>query len=639
LKQPDDKKKKKLIYKKPNSKSQLQKEKVETGIANEFVSQKTKTTPKWFYAVLIILPIIFFILLEISLRIFNYGYNTQQWVDAGSNQYIINPEIAKRYFNNINYLPTTSEDVFDKQKKQNAFRVFILGGSSAAGYPYMPMGSFSRYIRRRLELTYPNTKIEVVNISMTAVNSYTVLDLISGVLEHDPNLILIYTGHNEFYGALGVGSLESLGSNRFIIKSVLYLNKFKTTQLVRNFISSVLSIFSSEKSKVKSGALMSRMAKDKSIKLNSEKFNNGIEQFSHNLADILSEVNEAKVPILIGRLASNIKDQKPFISVETPGFKTANEIFAQAKSALQNKKFSKADSLFNLAKDLDGLRFRAPEIFNTEIIKLCKKFKVHFVAIDSVFSSVSPDGITGNNLMVDHLHPNLAGYKLMGRTFYESMEKFGYLPKFEKPQIPFALQDSIANANFVFTELDSTISGMIVNMLKNDWPFVKNDEIVPKNKLLIPQNYIDSIAVDYIENRISWADAHVNAATYCLRKDKVKDYLNYMNAIVYQYPTLTDVPTAVKYFYNHKKINPSDYTTKRLGLIALYRKDYDTAINYLNESLNTTPNDPELLFELSMAYFEMQNYKLAKENLTKCQKLNPKYPGVFVLSNKLKGYK
>ena len=61
------------------------------------------------------------------------------------------------------------------------------------------MGSFSRYIRKRLELVYPNTTIEVVNISMTAVNSYTVLDLLPGVLDQKPDLVLIYAGHNEYY--------------------------------------------------------------------------------------------------------------------------------------------------------------------------------------------------------------------------------------------------------------------------------------------------------------------------------------------------------------------------------------------------------------------------------------------------------
>ncbi len=245
---------------------------------------------KWFFMVLILIPILFFILLELSLRFFNYGYDTHQWVNAGEGKLVINPSIAQRYFHNIKSPPKTSEDVFDKQKKINSFRVFVLGGSSAAGYPFMPLGSFSRYIRKRLELVYPQTNIEVVNISMTAVGSYTLLDLMPGVLDQQPDLILIYAGHNEYYGALGVGSLESTSAPRWAIKLSLYLNKFKTTQLVRNSISWLLSFFRNTSNEEQSGTLMSKMAKDQYIQLNSDVYKKGIEQFKENLQEILALV-------------------------------------------------------------------------------------------------------------------------------------------------------------------------------------------------------------------------------------------------------------------------------------------------------------------------------------------------------------
>ena len=128
----------------------------------------SKKTPKWFYTALVILPIIFLIVLEVFLRIINYGYNFEQWLDAGEGKYILNPNIGRKYFPTGNFTPNTIEDVFDQHKKANSFRVFVLGESSAQGFPYNPMGSFSRYIRRRLELVYPNTQIEIVNIERIA---------------------------------------------------------------------------------------------------------------------------------------------------------------------------------------------------------------------------------------------------------------------------------------------------------------------------------------------------------------------------------------------------------------------------------------------------------------------------------------
>ena len=471
---------------------------------------------------MVLLPIVFLMLLEIFLRVFSYGYDFTQWVNAGGGKLIINPDIGKKYFTSVDFNPKTTEDVFDQHKKINCFRVFVLGGSSAVGFPYMPMGSFSRYIRRRLELVYPGTHIEVVNISMTGVNSYTLLDLVPGVLKQKPDLILIYAGHNEFYGALGVGSLESFGSSRTLVNLILYLDKFKTTQLVRNSVIWLASLFSSSNSEKPSGTLMSRMAKDKSILLNSKTFDAGVQQFKENLTDILSLIKDKGVPVILGRLVSNLKDQKPFISLDTPGYGTADKAYEDAQTELQNNNISKADSLFRLAKDLDALRFRAPEKINKVIDELGKNFNVPTIPIDSIFDSASPDGIVGDNLIVDHLHPNVKGYQLIGKSFYESMEKLRYLPKNENPAVPYNKQDSLTHADFMFTRLDSVIGNDNIILLKHDWPYVKNPKAESAERLLQPEDFIDSIAIGYIEKKISWVDAHITAATYFLRKDDIK---------------------------------------------------------------------------------------------------------------------
>jgi len=491
-------------------------------VIKKIIEASERKTPKWFYVVMVLLPIVFLIALEIFLRAINYGYDFTQWVDAGEGKYIINPEMGKKYFPDTGFNPITDEDVFDIHKKANSFRVFVLGGSSAEGYPFRPMGSFSRYIRRRLELVYPHTNVEVVNISMTAVNSYTLLDLLPGVLDEKPDLILIYAGHNEYYGALGVGSLESLGSSRTLVNLILYLDRFRTTQLVRNSIHWVASIFSSKNNRP-SGTLMSKMAKDKYILLNSKLFNAGIQQFKDNLTDILNLIKDKGVPVIIGRVASNLKDQKPFISVKTPGYKTADQVYEEAEDKLKSNNTTVADSLFRLAKDLDALRFRAPEKLNKVIDYLGKKFRVPTIPIDSLFDFASPDGIVGDNLIVDQLHPNIKGQELIGKAFYNSMEKQGYLPKTEEAEIPFDEQDSVTRANFIFSKLDSVIGNDNIIMLKHDWPFVKRKASISelRNKdfiaLLKPKNFIDSIAVDNIEGKITWLDAHLTAATTYLR--------------------------------------------------------------------------------------------------------------------------
>lgn len=599
-----------------------------------------KKTPQWFYAVLVLFPVMFLVLLEMFLRIINYGYKFDQWVSIGEGKYITNSDIGRKYFTSGDFNPTTSEDEFDIHKKANAFRVFVLGESSAEGFPYSPMGSFARYIRRRLELVYPNTPIEVINLGMTAINSYTLLDLLPGVLDEKPDLILIYSGHNEYYGALGVGSVQSFGSSRTLIRLMTFLNDFRITQLVRNSIHWVLSLLSSGNN-TPSGTLMSRMAKEKYILLNSKVFNEGLQQFKENMTDILKLIHDKGVPVILGRLVSNVKDQKPFISVNTPGHQTADQVYKEAEDELRNNRFTEADSLFKLARDLDALRFRAPEKMNKIIEDLGLEFHDAVVPIDSLFDAASPDGIVGDNLIVDHLHPNVTGYQLMGKAFYDCMEKEGQLPKTEKSTIPYGEQDSLTRANFVFTKLDSIIGNDDITLLKNNWPYVKKSKVMSEFQqkdfvdLLQPKDLTDSIAMYKIEGKISWTDAHLLAAATYLKRDDIKEYLKHINLLLYQYPALKDFNTLITYFYYKNKIDMSDYTPTRVGMIQLNMGKYDDAIKYLTEAYKSTPHDPTVLYNLSLAYSKRKDFKRALTIINECLIADSNYPGVKDLKHQI----
>ena len=71
---------------------------------------------------------------------------------------------------------------------------------------------------------------------MRAVSSYAVRDIALELADYASDLILIYAGHNEFYGGFGVGSRESLGDLRWLTNLYLSLQRYKTLQLIRDAI-------------------------------------------------------------------------------------------------------------------------------------------------------------------------------------------------------------------------------------------------------------------------------------------------------------------------------------------------------------------------------------------------------------------
>ncbi len=610
-------------------------------------------TPFYFYVILTAIPILFFVLLEIGLRFFDYGEDLSMWTPATEGKIILNANVARRYFTNVKNIPSSIEDVFDSAKAPNSFRVFVLGESSAAGYPYMPLGSFSRYIRKRLELAYPNNKIEVINIGLTAVNSYTIRDFIPGVLEHKPDLILIYTGHNEYYGALGVGSMESIGSSRAFTNSFLYLNKFKITQLLRNFIQWFSELISNSDQQKKSGTLMSRMAKEQTIELDSESYRAGIDQFESNVRDVIKQIQAANVPLIIGTLASNLKDQAPFISTQTKKYPQAKKVFVDAQASYKNGDYKIALQLFQLAKDLDALRFRAPEEINRLVNKLGKEYLIPIVKLDSLFNAESPNGIVGNNLMTDHLHPTLRGFQLMGKAFFEKMIDKNFLPK-SSAAIPFEKQDSATLASFLFSKIDSTMAEYRIKILKNDWPYIAPMNKIPFNQLLKPKTFEDSLAFKFMNDEITWTEAHQKAAEKYLKQKNLDGFLQHMEILLYQYPVIVEFyklldevafkfmkadefEKAYKILLKRYQIEPNAFSAKWLGSINLNNGKVQPAIKYLEESAKYDPDDLQTLYNLAGAYALNKEYKQSYDVISKVLSKDQNYPGAQNLMQQLNG--
>ncbi|MCW8803171.1 MAG: hypothetical protein OQK57_02145, partial [Ignavibacteriaceae bacterium] len=131
-------KQKKLINKKKDKKSvhDIAKElNIDKKLVEEFMGTSKKKTPRWFYIILILLPVVIILLLEFSLRLFNYGRTYDQWIPAEEGRLTLNPEIAFRYFYKTDKVPSANYNYFDEVKKDNSYRVFVMGGSSAAGFP------------------------------------------------------------------------------------------------------------------------------------------------------------------------------------------------------------------------------------------------------------------------------------------------------------------------------------------------------------------------------------------------------------------------------------------------------------------------------------------------------------------------
>jgi len=133
----------------------------------EILKTKNKYS-KYFPLIFVVIPILLIIMTELGLRYYKYGEWYDQWVSVSNNRLMLNPKLAYKFFQSPGSIPSSIEDTFLKIKPDSTYRVFILGGSTAAGYPYMPNGAFSRYLEKYLDNILINT--EVVNLGVPAMN-------------------------------------------------------------------------------------------------------------------------------------------------------------------------------------------------------------------------------------------------------------------------------------------------------------------------------------------------------------------------------------------------------------------------------------------------------------------------------------
>ena len=156
-----------------------------------------------FYIFLFLIPFLFFIILELSLIIFNYKGNLDLFISAPdelSHYMMCNKYVGRRYFPKEHRY--WRSDFFLKQKPENCYRIFVLGGSTAIGFPYGDNLSFSRILQQQLADTFPDKYIEVVNTAMSAINTYTLLDFMDEIIENEADAILIYANLKELMRGL-----------------------------------------------------------------------------------------------------------------------------------------------------------------------------------------------------------------------------------------------------------------------------------------------------------------------------------------------------------------------------------------------------------------------------------------------------
>ncbi|MDR1161214.1 MAG: hypothetical protein LBK45_02640 [Tannerellaceae bacterium] len=610
-------------------------------------------------------PFLLLLLVEVCLRICQYGYNFDLFMEYPPNKeyYLFNPDASKRYFIDSRFAPAGNRELFKKKKEAHTIRFFVLGESTTIGYPYFHNGSFHRRLLYRLMHAYPEKNIEIINLSLTAVNSYTVKGFAKELIHYEPDAVLIYTGQNEYYGGLGAGSTQRIGGSPAAVNAILRIRSARIVCLLMDGYAAIAH--SLNKQAENEMTRMEFMAGGQQIPYQSELYREGIAQFSYNMEATLRLLQREGIPVFFSNLVSNVKDLPPFISNEQES-ENALSYFHTAQSLYEQGSYPEAKAYYIKAKENDLLRFRAPEEINAIIEALCHRYaNARLVDTKGVLEEHSPHHILGGELLTDHVHPDLEGYGLMSDAFYAAIRESGLLPppQQEAPEeqvrrdMPLSPIDSIAgdfrirqlrghwpfndslymNSSLPENTLEEKLAGRLFRK-EEDWHSVHNTLYKAYRKLNQPEKAIrvsEGAVLEYAEDPVFYENTAMACVEYGYM-DKAAFYLRKSFCLA---PTPEKARYSTVFYLVTDKPEASlpylDYATNNgagTGLVAL--RPLVERVIACKQKLAADPGNITYLYDIATIYLQMDNRDGARIYIDKILEIAPAHPEALQLKTR-----
>jgi len=560
-------------------------------------------------------------LTEIALRQFAPSLSspfTREVTLAGAEWYQVNRGYLERYFPaGSPMVPELKPSLIRKLKQPGSVRIFCFGESSMYGTPYEMSATISALIRRQVRHLLPLREIEVVNFGASAVNSNVLADLAPELARLQPDAVLLYAGHNEFYGPDGVGAPWPEKWFPFLTGLKYRARDWRLVRLAqRLFAGAVAPPRDDDRN------LMKEVSQGATVDLRSDDTRRIFANFERNLVDLSRTFRTAGIPLVVSDVTSNLRFP-PFVSPVRDSLADVPRVFNAGQfrtlvlrlTPLQSTDSSNAYvhywlgmSLLALgdpaaaghlrrAKDEDLLKFRAPERLNGIIREVCGKNGIPFVSADSQFTLNSPGGIPDAALFTEHLHPNVRGYDLIARLFVTALTAIARIPANERQPslLPFD-RDSL---NICW--LDLAYADLSLRNLTGRWPFT--DFGYDPVTWASADSLRRQIAVDVYNRKLGWtegcyrsADAAGNAGDY---REAIRTYGALADEYPFDFHARYRLATALKETGNLRRateeytrtiaINP-DYPFARLdlGLLENNAGNFDAATEQLTRALQLT---------------------------------------------------
>lgn len=365
------------------------------------------------------------------------------------------PRVTRHSFN---------PQAFALEKPANGLRVFTIGGSSAWGFPWGARVAFPRALGEALAASYPERRVESVNAAAMSYGSARLRRLTREILDHEPDLLIVFEGHNEFVERDLERRLEQApkpgAGIGILLHSSLYGGMARAWTAIRPEAPPAPPEGGADV-----GALLGLdVARQTERYADDARKAEAVAAFRANFEAIVAAARADGVPVVLCTVPSNIAGWAPNQSVFDPsldalGRRAVEETIREARDTLAGGdaaaaaralegaagrapghaevrfrlaeayaaagRYDDARREFRRARDLDAMPTRALGAINDVIRDLAARSGAALVDVEAVFDAEAEHGLTGFDLIEDYVHPKPHAHRIVAKALWRAILEGG----------------------------------------------------------------------------------------------------------------------------------------------------------------------------------------------------------------------
>ena len=353
---------------------------------------------------------------------------------------------------------------FAATRDVDSLRIFSLGGSAAMGWPHPPDQSYAGLLRRKMRALYPGREVEVLNVAGNTYASYRAKVVFDEIVGYQPDLILVYSGNNEFLENF-VYRVDELSGPLERLALIRLIQRIWTRSPDERPVIDVQNYGYADRISTRLSFAFGRAAR---LREDPAQLQKVIEHYRYTLDSMLSECAQRGIPVMLIDVPVNLKDWIPNVSSHRPDLRADQvsrfrEHFRGGMEALERGDIDAAIEALEAAVRIDeayaetqyflgvayhradrirearerylrALRedaypFRSLPEFDRIRREVARRHGATVIEATAALEAKADDEIIGLDVLVDYVHPSVQSNELIAHEVLRAMDREGLLPE------------------------------------------------------------------------------------------------------------------------------------------------------------------------------------------------------------------